>query len=721
MLKRCTTQQAEVRSAFYSGLVKLVQQKETFVATALDLLMSHVGHYVDLSDEATRPLALSACVPYSTDAHGAVIVVEPVGELLACLLKIMRVSDAQSHASSDKIGKWFLALTKKLVKTDLEDFELDKSSNFGTDESSRGMANIKRAELLLSVYQVMIDFVAGSTPDFRMEMSSLILALSKKVAILEDNLKTKMDKKAKVTVPNVFEFDTFIDLLESLACDKKSEHQSGLILLRNNAPFIKYIMRLGISLLETASTDTELHPRFVKLGKVAVMEYAAEGQTALQRSAGGNAEDGAAAGKKEKKGTKSIKLLCLDLINSITVLSNVRLKGQTVQLISQCVVEANAITDGDDESAAAAATDAITWLREAVTKTIEDEKHRESSVLVGMLAIVTVHIDAEALTGFRNWLDELCTATVIEDTSVAKGLLTMLLKVNEKESLLALAKTFAMNAKLHLGDMSDEPEESAHKEYKLISHEHSESWVPGLLLSQFGIALDEVEWYSSRMQAKLSAKNPKPGSDSLVVLSERLSAVLAFSMQLVQTEQDGNVTDLFKYLRRLFGVLLTVAKSQLVLFGGKKDQDLSLPREVREMLESTGPYASAVHQLMTSAQEKSGEYGEKTNEKKKRGKTNAANARVAPNLVYAMEKYEQVLIQLDRKPQSTFKLLKHFKRSVARDFRVKHGDIVKALEEKENSQAGTEMSGKAKGKRKQLAEPGTGSTTKKRKTKAKAK
>jgi len=76
-----------------------------------------------------------------------------------------------------------------------------------------------------------------------------------------------------------------------------------------------------------------------------------------------------------------------------------------------------------------------------------------------------------------------------------------------------------------------------------------------------------------------------------------------------------------------------------------------------------------------------------------------------------------VLIQLDRKPQSTFKLLKHFKRSVARDFRVKHGDIVKALEEKENSQSGTEMTGKAKGKRKQ-AEPGS-TTKKKRKTTAK--
>lgn len=424
-----------------------------------------------------------------------------------------------------------------------------------------------------------------------------------------------------------------------------------------------------------------------------------------------------ARGKKEKKGTKSIKLLCLDLINGITALSNVRLKGQTVQLLSQCVAEANAITNGDDGPSSAAATDVITWLRESVTNTIEDEHHRESSVLVGMLAIVTVHIDAETLTGFRDWLDELCTATVIKDVSVAKGLLTMLLKVNEKENLLTLAKTFAENAKLHLGDASEEPEESEHKEYKLISSDHSEAWVPGLLFSQLGVALDEIEWYSSRMQAKLSAKNPKPGTDSLVVLSERLSAVLAFSMQLVQTEQDGSVTDLFKYLRRLFGVLLTVAKSQLVLFGGKKDQDLSLPREVREMLESTGPYASAVHQLMTCAQDKSGEYGEKTNEKKKRGKTNAANARVAPNLVYAMERYEQVLIQLDRKPQSTFKLLKHFKRSVARDFRVKHGDIVKALEEKENSQSGTEMTGKAKGKRKQ-AEPGS-TTKKKRKTTAK--
>lgn len=217
-------------------------------------------------------------------------------------------------------------------------------------------------------------------------------------------------------------------------------------------------------------------------------------------------------------------------------------------------------------------------------------------MLVSVLGNAVGHAKDPSFNDFRVWLDGLCEKTVIKDGSVTKGLLSMLLKVSEMEETLGLARTLAQNVKLHLESLAPDDSNTTFKEYRLVSQEHSEQWLPALLISTFGSALDELEWFNTRMQPRLSAKDPAWGIKALEVLSHRLLSVLQFSVQLVQTEQTASIFDLFKYLRRLYNLCCSVAKSQILLFGSRQKTDtrLILSNEVRSMLEYTGGYTQDV-------------------------------------------------------------------------------------------------------------------------------
>lgn len=724
MLKRCTTQQAEVRSSFYSGLVSLVDRRPGFQDIAMEMVFNNARQFIDLSENALRPLSLSTCVPYSEG--NKVVIVEPLGEMLACIVALTR------STKNDETMEWLKKLTQKLIKTDLEDFELDKSSEFSVEEGSRGLANLRRAEVLLSIYQALVDFTyciadgsIGTLTDnsmkYHMEQCTLILSLSKKAAILEETIKVKIDKKTKLNVVTVFNFSTFIRAVETLCCDQTPEYQSRLALLRNNTQFCKYLLKLGIDLL-TGSTlcvkFNDIKQQIISVGKVAMHEYAASSKgTLLQKAV--EESGGSTSAKKEKRDfSKSIKMLCLDMLNNIVVLVKKQLGDTMTSLLDECVFksERQVKNAGDVTTSTQRAVTFVGWLQREIELSINEEQNREASALVSILGVTIDSSSEQILATFKSWLQQLCIQKFIKDSTLAKGLLSMLLSTGDK-NVFELARAVAQNVKIHLGNVAHAPDDNNVREYLMVSHDHSESWLPGLLISTLGSNIEELEWYAAWIQPRLSPTEPESGTDALAKMARRLHSVLEFSIELVQTEQGSSIFDLFKHLRRVYNICCNIVKYQLQLFGsrGKGSKDLALTQEIRALFEYTGVYSQDVYGLITFYMEG----GTNTDDKKdkKKSKSNVQqHSKVIPNLVYAMEQYERYLIQLNEKPDHTFHLLTNFKRSIVRDFRIKHGAVKEALEEKENAVSCSEISGKGKGKRSFASTPMEDNTdTKKRK------
>ncbi|KAG6544322.1 hypothetical protein Mapa_014156 [Marchantia paleacea] len=167
LLRRCLSQQVNVRETLYQGLPKLLQVDPDAAENIFDLIFPHFSRFYLSGPENTVSFELDLCVVVQNDK---VRVVEPLDHLLSCihqLLVLQRTGSAHSMAafeeqeaskpsSAESLGMAFHSIRKTVNTSSLGDFYRDKTLEFSPD-TIEGEKNLEQAWLLLGVLEVLMD------------------------------------------------------------------------------------------------------------------------------------------------------------------------------------------------------------------------------------------------------------------------------------------------------------------------------------------------------------------------------------------------------------------------------------------------------------------------------------------------------------------------------------------------------------------------------------
>ncbi|KAF9422171.1 hypothetical protein BGZ94_008642 [Podila epigama] len=168
MLRRCLGQQGDIRLALYIRLMNLIDTSPALVPVIFELLHAHFLQFYDCTGTRLSPLKLDECVA-NARTGGEPVLIEPLQYLMSGVIRsLVGLRKAKSKASRDtlaadpsQVEACYADMDKLLASLDragLEDFELDKSSDFHMG-SNIGMRNNMYASLLIGCFESAIEYV----------------------------------------------------------------------------------------------------------------------------------------------------------------------------------------------------------------------------------------------------------------------------------------------------------------------------------------------------------------------------------------------------------------------------------------------------------------------------------------------------------------------------------------------------------------------------------
>ncbi|KAF8949078.1 hypothetical protein BGZ47_011306 [Haplosporangium gracile] len=182
-LRRCLGQQGEVRLSLYLGLMEIVEAVPQLNPVVFEILQAHFTHFYDPTFNRMAPLKLEECVGQARTG-GEPTFVEPLQYLMSGVVRSLvglekfkrKASHTQAISADDQLVEECIRdlnnILSGLERAGLEDFELDKTSDFSMT-SNIGARNNMYATLLNGCYEAAIEFVVlRQTPQGETSASS---------------------------------------------------------------------------------------------------------------------------------------------------------------------------------------------------------------------------------------------------------------------------------------------------------------------------------------------------------------------------------------------------------------------------------------------------------------------------------------------------------------------------------------------------------------------
>jgi len=344
------------------------------------------------------------------------VLTEPLDHLLACLSKLVCELDRKKSPlmGASSIPDQLLTSARRLGKSELEDFALDKSTDFNTSEPE-GILSTARAQLLHGVLEVLMAHMFTtrhmSHDDGMLEVGTTILGLFKKhealsAAVAASGKGGKGQKSSKVTLQSSLGLSTVAELFRVLLSIDKADDVTGLRLLRSSTSFVQFVLKTATAYLGkavqanakgqpseavvtkalSASTTYECAK---KIAVAAVAECARDVATSIIRAADVKEE-----GKKADGKEKSAKAACLEAFQAAVAVVCRSFPSQLKDLLSEAgrhvtlAGEQEAEGDAGAEDEKATTNKMCKWMGEQLSESLEQESFREASILVAVIADV---------------------------------------------------------------------------------------------------------------------------------------------------------------------------------------------------------------------------------------------------------------------------------------------------------------------------------------------
>jgi len=733
-LRRCLTQQADVRVQLYEGLFHVLCRNPQLQQPILDMFNNQFQKYFESDESVNPPVKLEPCLSAAGDQ---IYLTEPLAHLLCYLLHSMakcienhnqdenEENESVEHILNE-LEDLFQSLVRRMNKSEMEDFELDKSADFSL-ASSVGIKNNILALLVLGVYEVLLEysFLEG---ELSAESVEEILQLFGNYHQLSEILKEKANtagKKGRSTAgkqgaKSMLSLGCSATLLRALFSETAPSHQQSLTELRGSTDLVKFALNTALQKLKEihdnafcsgpgGSNKENVYKHCCTIGRVLWKHLS--GESCLQEE-----QD-----KKEKG--KKVNSLCVEGFCLVVNIMCCRFSQKLSHFVN--VIDSSQDGNGgatDNVSNQEAVYSQIKKFQRLIVSIISssdedsDMSIKDSQSLVNVISLLAHHLepDGPQFNQLQAWAQRFCADHNVDDPSLTKSQMSLLYSLTfQCKTSAGLLRDVAQDVHSQLGDVDEEIEVEDRTHFAIINPRTAAPTVALLLVSQIEKIVDEMDWALVKVKGDVTssvtgvAEEKFPDSpDSCPrglleqALCHRLCTVVAALHELSQSAlPDGPCTEAtLKVLTKMYITLGSLAKHYLSLYSQRLGY---LPAKFEKLVKMTGTHLSQqVYALLTYIQasqsqtllEQSTTAKNKAKDKKKVPKVHnlPAKAKVmkevksVPNLIYAMEQYERYLIQLSKK--SKINLMEHFKRSTARDFRINGATLEAALRQESSEE-----------------------------------
>ncbi|XP_072421259.1 Fanconi anemia group I protein isoform X2 [Chiloscyllium punctatum] len=720
-LRRCLSQQVDVRLMLYEGLFDVLRRNSQLAHTILQTLLSQLKRFYEVEEDLLPPLKLEGCI---TTQGSQIYLQEPLAHLLSCIQNCLAwYKQSLSHRRRDNdiddddddedsfqhdLEEQLDSITRRMIKSELEDFELDKSADFSL-MSNVGIKNNIYAALVLGVYEVLMEhnFI---TSNYSLNQFENIISLFNRYHKLSDLLKEKSGKgkspSSNKTARSLLSFSFVSCLLTALFRDNAQSHEESLSVLRSSNEFMRYAVSVALQkiqqLEETGQTDgpdgqnaEKIFKYLCEITRVLLWRYTSI-PSAVEES-----------GKKEKG--RTISLLCLEGLLRIFNMVQHRYQNK----ISQFFSAVDVVSDGEGEQEDINVTEKAAFhirqfQRSLMTQLSGDEEDfnsKEAQLLVSILSTLSRLLEptSEQFGQMLTWTVKICKENNLEDVHFCKGLMSMMFSLHVlRKSPVGLLQEMSRDVHCRLGDIDQDVEIEEQSHFAMVNSRTAAPTVV-LILSQAEKVLEEVDWLITKLKGQLGSDKELTDDNSQMSMTRepaekaivlQLGTLLTAFHELIQTSiPAGSCVDiLLKELAKMYSILTSLVKYYIQGYTGHVAH---LPARFEKLVKLSGSHlTSQCYAFITyvqNIQSETANFGggpeKKKDKKKEMAAITAATARVLretkpiPNLIFSIEQYEKFLIHLTKK--SKVNLMQYMKLSTSRDFRINAATLDAALQEQE--------------------------------------
>uniref|UniRef100_A0A3Q3A1Z5 FA complementation group I n=1 Tax=Kryptolebias marmoratus TaxID=37003 RepID=A0A3Q3A1Z5_KRYMA len=440
-LRRCLGQQADVRLMLYEGFYDVLRRNSQLSGSIMQTLLSQLKRYYEPEQDLLPPVKLEPCIT----AHGdQVFLQEPLVLHPLCTIPAEEEEGYRSHLQTI-----LDSTTRRMIKCELEDFELDKSAEFSMG-SSVGVKNNIYAVLVMGVYEVLMEYNFIKSNYNKVHFEGLIELFNRHYKLSE----ILKEKSGKGRSPS------------------------------NKIP--RSLLSMGfISTLITV------------LFSVLMWRYT---------NIPGVVDE---AGKKEKR--CSLSQLCLEGLLRIFTTCQQRYPEKMAQLLSAMdVAEEEAEQDDVSEMNYFYIRQFQRALFTQLSGGEEDFNSREAQLLVSILTVLSRQLkpSSKQFVQMITWTVKICKETSFEDSAFSKGLLSLLFSLHVLyKSSASLLLELCQDIHSQLGDIDQDVEVEKQSHFALINMKTATTL---LVLSQVDKVLDEVDWLIAKRKSQTPDKSVSP-------------------------------------------------------------------------------------------------------------------------------------------------------------------------------------------------------------------
>ncbi|XP_071959979.1 Fanconi anemia group I protein-like [Antedon mediterranea] len=713
-LRRTFNQQADVRLILYEGLYEALANNHKLKGQILELLYNQFQRYYAEDEEVLPPVKLEPCITAQGDN---VYVTEPLTHLLMAIChsllfckKIRGQTDDEEEDENvnvlklvDKLDEVMMTLAKRMISSEMEDFELDKSADYSMDHGV-GIRNNIFAILVLGIYEVLLEYVINNG-QYSSTRCDQVLGLFNNYHTLSGVLKEKAGgKKGKDTARSLLSVKFATETLRALLSLNSPSHDEGLTSLRQNPDFVHHI--LAVTLQKIHQIDTKGHcdgPEGTNKDKIFIY-CSTLARVFLQQIITPTIENQ----KKDKN--KTITQMCLETLNSIVHIICTRYPDKIRQFLDLVDVECDKVDDNEQEQIHAYIKKFQRLLISYLTSEEEDVHLKDAVHFCTIITLLSKLLNAERpqFTELYTWLLRVCAENNPDDIVLSKALMSLLLNLTTRiKSGVKLTRDISQDIHSHLGDIDEDVEVGNSSNFSLINPRTAAPSILLLLVPHIEQALEETDWILGQMMSQLSSVDvTDPDTQALFTNYEdkenmiciRLGFLINSFHELVQSviPVGQSIDALLKVLIHTYTTLNQLCKYYLNVY---EKENGHFCERFEKLIKLSGTHLTQqVYAWITYVQAAQSEQLQpedaKVGDKGKRKKQNkdvkvdakARNAqkvlrgsRPIPNLIYSIEQYERILIKLGKKAK--INLMEHVKLSTSRDFRINFAVVEASLDD----------------------------------------
>lgn len=732
-LRRCLGQQADVRLMLYEGFYDVLRRNSQLANSIMQTLFSQLKLSYEPEPDLLPPLKLGACV---LTQGSQIFLQEPLDHLLSCIQhclawyksKVIPLQQGEEREEEEEglyheLDDMLESITIRMIKSELEDFELDKSADF-SQSSSVGIKNNICACLIMGVCEVLIEYnfsISNFSKSKFEEILSLFTCYKRFSDILNEKAgkgKTKMTSK---THDSLLSMKFVSDLLSALFRDSVQSHEESLSVLRSSSEFMHYAVNVALQKVQQlirrghvsgpdGQNPDKVFQNLCDITRVLLWRYMSI-PISVEES-----------GKREKG--KSLSLLCLEGLQKTFSAVQQFYQHKIQQFLRALDVTG---TEEEEEEAGITVTQRAAFQIRQFQRSLlnllsgeeEDFNSREALLLITILSALSRMLEPTSpqFTQMLSWTAKICKKHSQEDASFCKSLMNLFFSLHVLyKSPVTLLRDLSQDIHGQLGDIDQDVEIEKTNHFAMVNVRTAAPTVCLLVLSQAEKVLEEVDWLISKIKGSVNQEtvsdaitadgdrsagqvHPKDASSQALppnLLIEKaiimqLGTLVTVFHELVQTAlPSGSCVDtLLKDLSKIYSTLTAFVKYYLQVCQSSR----GIPNTVEKLVKLTGSHLTPVcYSFISYVQNKRSNTPKCTEKEKAAVGTIMAKVlretKPIPNLVFAIEQYEKFLIQLSKK--SKVNLMQHMKLSTSRDFKIK-GNILDMVlrEDGEDDEEGT--------------------------------